>query len=203
VAKALAQSRCNQQTRVREVERRQTASEGTEEDEEEAAKDREATRRVETGSHPSNFHSRNMGKVQAEKDVFFLGMKSTPRAGLFTDTGFVRRMAKIYFEEFEARSDEGMGTAEQRDDIQAMLVAPQAGNFHFNEITKKFHLKQVEKKMTFSTIDWKVLGNFLDGANLGVNSPKNSAGIKCFKNLKMCPSGAMAAAISQRWLELM
>jgi hypothetical protein len=125
--------------------------------------------------------------------MIFFGMKSMPKTGFFTDAGFDRCIAKLYFEEFETKSDEGMGTAEQREDIQAMLLAPEAKNFYFNEITKKHHLKQAEKKMTFSTTDWNVLGNFLDGANLGVNNPKNAAGIKCFKNLKMFPSGAITA----------
>ena len=132
------------------------------------------------------------GKYRLRRMIFF-GMKSMPKTGFFTDAGFDRCITKLYFEEFETKSDEGMGTAEQKEDIQAMLLAPEASNFYFNEITKIHHLKQAEKKMTFSTIDWHVLGNFLDGANLGVNNPKNAAGVKCFKNLKIFPSGAITA----------
>jgi hypothetical protein len=112
------------------------------------------------------------------RKMLFYAMKKHPKVGVFfTVSGFERRLAKNHFEHFEVFHDAGMDTAEQRADVEAMIIAPEDRNLYYSEITKKFHLTQAEQETTFSTTNWRALCNFLDGANLGVNT-RNPQGIK-------------------------
>ena len=135
------------------------------------------------------------GKYRLRRMIWF-GMKSVARSGsFFIISGVDRRHVKSYFKDFEEYHHSGMHTAEQRDDAETKLVAPNVDDYFFSEITKNHHLKQTEQEETWATGNWKVIGDCIDGANLGVNNPKNPKGVKGFKNIKMQFSGFMTAVV--------
>ena len=120
------------------------------------------------------------GKYRLRRMIWF-GMKSVARSGsFFIISGVDRGDVKSYFKDFEEYRHSGMHTAEQRDDAETKLVAPNVGDYFFSEITKRHHLKQTEQEETWATGNWKVIGDCIDGANLGVNNPKNSKGVNPF-----------------------
>ena len=135
------------------------------------------------------------GKYRLRRMIWF-GMNSVARSGLvFIISGVDRRHVKSNFKYFEEYHHSGMHTAEQRDDAETKLVAPNVDDYFFSEITKNHHLKQTEQEETWATGNWKVIGDCIDGANLGVNNPKNPKGVKGFKNIKMQFSGFMTAVV--------
>jgi hypothetical protein len=128
--------------------------------------------------------------------MIWFDMKSVARSGsFFITSGVDRRHVKSYFKDFEEYRHLGMHTAEQRDDAETKLVAPNTDDHFFSEITKRHHLKKTEQEEAYATGNMEVIGDCIDGANLGVNNPKNPKGVKGFKNIKMQFSGFMTAVV--------
>jgi hypothetical protein len=97
------------------------------------------------------FRLDHWGKYRLRRMIRF-GVKSVARSGsFFIISGVDRRCVKSYFKDFEEYKDSGLHTAEQRDDAETKLVAPNVDDYFFNEITKRHHLKQAEQKVTWAT----------------------------------------------------